>query len=172
MYIPVLLRSNGKRNEHLLWSQKTKIWTSDLNHLCVEYLWESSFALSKIIPMRILCKGLEHHCGFQGNKRPELFLLGDLSKKRQLLCFYFFPLQLLELQINCNQAKQTKKKGSHTWSAKWSKWCHPSKWTSQFANYFLINQTVVPQGRGAGLGSQHGSAYRETRRGEAGEALP
>lgn len=29
----------------------------------------------------------------------------------------------------------------HTWSAHWAKWCHPSRWTQQFAIYFLINQT-------------------------------
>lgn len=46
-------------------------------------------------------------CRIQGNKRPEPFLLGDLSKKRQLL-FFFFLLQLLELWINCNWAKQKK----------------------------------------------------------------
>lgn len=31
----------------------------------------------------------------------------------------------------------------HTWSAHWAKWCHPSRWTEQFAIYFLINQTRV-----------------------------
>lgn len=71
-----------------------------------------------------------------------------LSQQRQLSpssVFFFNSAVLLQL-INC---KSSTKKVSHTWSAKWPKWCHPSTWTSQFAHYFLINQIMVPQGRRA-----------------------
>lgn len=72
---------------------------------------------------------------------------GDLSKKRQLLFSAFFGY--LELRINCNQAQQ-KKVVIHDQPNGPNDVIHP-RWTSQFANYFLINQIEVPQGRGAGL---------------------
>ena len=98
-------------------------------------------------PWALFAKGPDTTCGFQGNKRPEPFLLGGLSKKKAIAIFPPSSAVGAADQLRRGWTK----KGSHTWSAKWSKWCHPSRWTLQFANYFLINQTVVPQGRGAGL---------------------
>ena len=49
-------------------------------------------------------------CEFQGNKRPELFLPGDLSKKRQLL--FFSPSSAVGAADQLQPGST--KKGSHT----------------------------------------------------------
>lgn len=117
---------------------------------CLALLWV--FGSSKTSSDRLwalFVNDLNTTCGFQGTKDESPFCL--VTSPRKGNCYFPPFFSCWSCGSIATRLNKTKKKGSHTWSAKWSKWCHPSRWTLQFANYFLINQTVVPQGRGAGL---------------------